>query len=256
MPDGIISRWVRFRDGQGRGWFCPDDAELAAFIDGKLDGSAKEHTLRHLADCSHCLAQVAELTRLQTGEAPVEVPAHLLARGRGLVGTTQAGTRRPLVRWGAIAAAAACMALIVATTYRQPLPPPAVLPTQPPPPRVRVEPVTPTPNQPEAQRAVRNMPNRAVAPQLLYPREGAAVAPGGIEFRWQAVPGTLYYDVRLISEEGDVIWEARTEKSEASLPSDVDLTAGQGFYVRVQAWLAEGKTVTSRAVSFRVENPS
>ena len=258
MKGGILKRWLRFGDGQGpeRGWRCPDETELAAFLEGKLAGKAKGRMVHHLADCSHCLAQVAELSRLQTEELPVEVPAALLARARGLAETAQPGAGRPLVRWGAIAAAAACVALVVATTYRQSTSPPVLSPTPAAGPRETISSPLATPPQAEPRRTVRNLPNRAPVPRLLYPREGSTVAPGGIEFRWQDVPGALYYDVRVVTETGDVVWEGRAEKAEASLPSDVRLTGGQRFFVRVRAWLGEGKTVTSRVVSFRVRDHS
>ncbi len=258
MKRGILKRWLRFGDGPGpeRGWFCPDEAELAAFLEDKLVGQAKGRMVHHLADCSHCLAQIAELSRLQAGEPPVEVPAALLARARGLAETAHPGASRPLVRWGAIAAAAACVALVVATTYRQPPPPPALGPSSPAARQETISTPLATPPQAEPRRAIRNLPNRAAVPRLLYPREGSIVAPGGIEFRWQNVPGALYYDIRVVTEDGDVIWESRAEKAEARLPSDVQLTAGQRLFVRVRAWLAEGKTVTSRVVRFRVKDHS
>jgi hypothetical protein len=256
MNRGILKRWLRFGDRQvpKRGWFCPDEAELAAFLEGKLAGEAKERMVHHLADCSHCLAQVAELSRLQAEERPVDVPAPLLTKARGFAETAHQGPSRPLVRWGAIAAAVACVALVVVTTHHQPPPPPALAPS--PPPQGRISSPTETPPQPEARRAVRNLTNRAPVLRLLHPREGSTIAPGDIEFRWQDVPGVLYYDVRVVTDEGDVIWEGRTEKARTSLPPDIQLTAGQEYYVRVRAWLAEGKTVTSGVVSFKVKNPS
>jgi hypothetical protein len=89
---------------------------------------------------------------------------------------------------------------------------------------------------------------------LLYPREGTAVPLSDVEFRWEDVPGALYYDIRVVTEDGDVIWEGRAEDTEARLPPDVRLTGGQRFFVRVRAWLSEGKTVTSRVVGFRTKN--
>ncbi len=262
MRAKLWNRWRRFRAGQGpvRGWFCPGELELAAFLEGNLSGRTKERMVRHLADCDHCLAQVAELSRLRAEETAVPVPPALLGRARALAGTARQDDRRPLVRWGAFAAAAACVALVVVTTYHQPPPPPALAPslptTRPSGPEVIPDSATSPPvvtSQAGPRPAVRNLPKRASGLRLVHPREGATVAPGRIEFRWEDVPGALYYEVSVASDDGDVIWEGRAERAEASLPADIRMAAGQGFYVRVRAWLAEGKSITSGAVSFRVK---
>jgi hypothetical protein len=95
-----------------------------------------------------------------------------------------------------------------------------------------------------------------MTPQSLYPREGGVVAPTGIEFRWTRVPGPLCYDVRVVTEEGDVVWEGRAGDSLVGLPSNVHLTADESFFVRVRALLPEGKTVTSRMGGFKVKGPT
>ncbi|MBI1939916.1 MAG: hypothetical protein HYS33_00250 [Acidobacteria bacterium] len=214
--------------------------------------------LRHLADCSYCLSQVAELSRLQTEEVFVEVPPALLARARGLAKPATQGASQPLVRWGAIAAAAACLALVVATTYRRQTSSPTVTPSPPAALPITSSTAPASPPQPQAvpPRAVRNVQAGPPKPQLLSPGEGAVIAASDVKFRWKKVPGALYYEIRVVTEQGDVVWEGRAEETEAKLPPEVRLTGGQGFFVRVRAWLPEGKTVTSRVVRFRVKNNS
>jgi hypothetical protein len=94
----------------------------------------------------------------------------------------------------------------------------------------------------------------AASPELLYPRDGRVVSSTGIEFRWKRVPTALSYDVRVVTEDGDVVWEGRAEDSRVNLPSSVYLTAGKSFYVRVCANLPEGKTVTAKVVRFKVKD--
>jgi hypothetical protein len=94
----------------------------------------------------------------------------------------------------------------------------------------------------------------AAAPDVLYPRQGGVVSPTGIEFRWKRVPTALSYDIRLVTEDGNVVWEGRTEDSRVNLPSSVHATAGESYYVRVCANLPEGKTVTAKVVGFTVKN--
>jgi hypothetical protein len=94
----------------------------------------------------------------------------------------------------------------------------------------------------------------SATPQLLYPREGAVVASAGIEFRWKSVPGAFSYDIRVVTEDGDLIWEGQSAKPRAVLPSNIRLASAQSFYVRVRAHLPEGKTITSKLVGFKVKN--
>jgi hypothetical protein len=80
------------------------------------------------------------------------------------------------------------------------------------------------------------------------------VVPGeGLEVRWRGVPGSLFYEVRLVTAEGTNVWEGRTEATAAPLPAGVGLLPGQKYYVWVRAYLSEGKTLKSAATGFRVD---
>lgn len=256
MIRGTLNRI--FRSGTGsrtkRGWRCPDETELAAFIDAQVSSKAGERVRHHLADCRYCRDQVAAVVRLQSGaEVPSDVPPGLLARARALAETKERGQAMPALRWGAVAAVAASIAVVVAVTYRQP-PSPPTLPLVQPAPRLTVSPALP-PVAAEPP-TVRNLQNVAAAPELLYPRDGGVVPSTGIEFRWKHVPTALSYDVRVVTDDGNVVWEGRAEDSQIVLPSSIHLTPGESFYVRVSANLPEGKTVTARVVGFKVKNSS
>src|SRR5437867_4096751 len=75
----------RKRDLRARGWRCPRTTDLAAYVDRRLAGRARESLEAHLADCDSCLAQVSFLVHSGDGPDSVDVPAHLLARARSLV---------------------------------------------------------------------------------------------------------------------------------------------------------------------------
>ena len=248
-------RRQRSRTGLKRGWRCPEETELAGYAEAQLGGSAKERLEHHLADCGYCRNQVAALLRLQAEAVPSEVPAALLARARELAERAGHGSSLPLLRWGTIAAAA-CLALVVATTYRQPVPSPPLTPSRPAPPAALPSTPSVTVPPPAGPRIVRNQRKETPTLHLLYPREGAVVAPKEVEFRWKRVPGTLYYDIRIVTDEGDLIWEGRADQTRVTLPSDIHLQAGQEFFVRIRAQLPEGKTVSSRVVGFKVKNSS
>jgi len=55
----------------------------------------------------------------------------------------------------------------------------------------------------------------------------------------------------MVTAEGDLVWEARVEGTQARLPEDVQLAAGEKYFVWVRAHLPEGKTVQSKVVGFK-----
>lgn len=91
---------------------------------------------------------------------------------------------------------------------------------------------------------------------MFYPHEGSVLAVRDLEFRWKRVPRALYYDIRVVTQEGELIWEGRVEGTHARLPSSASLKAGEEFFVRVRAYLPEGKTITSHVVGFKVKSES
>ena len=212
-----------------RGWRCPDETALAAYVDGGVASSERRRIEGHLAGCAFCLGQVTFLSGLQETQ-PEKVPAQLLSQAEGLVKTRP---RRffPGLHWGLAPAAAALVALISLggyELYRSSSPPP------PPPP------------------AVRSAPLATDLPAILFPEEGQVVVGPELEIRWQEVPRSLFYDVRVLSAAGDRVWEARVESTRAQLPVEIRLATGEGYFVSVRAHLAEGRTRRSPVVGFEV----
>jgi hypothetical protein len=87
---------------------------------------------------------------------------------------------------------------------------------------------------------------------LISPRPNATLLRESIDFRWEGVHDALFYEVKLVSAEGDVVWEFKTEKTSAALPSGLGLQPGRKYFAWVEAALAEGKTVRSESVAFNV----
>lgn len=248
--------WTRHKAGERRTWRCPDEASLAAYADGQLAGRDKAHVEAHVSDCDFCLGQVACLLRLQDAETLVEVPETLVARARRLAQGKRVAPARPAWRWGAVVAATGCLAVVTVVWLRQPG---AVnIPSPPAAPRVAVPPADVSPPQLPAtaapqvkHRSVRKAVPGSAMPELLFPREGSVVAAEGIEFRWNEVPRSIYYEVRLLTAEGDLVWEGRTEQTQVRIREDLRLAAGQKYYVSVRACLPEGKTVKLPTVGFQ-----
>jgi len=241
--------------GGARTWRCPGEAELAAYADGQLNQHAKERVEGHLADCGFCLEHVGFLVRLQEEGIPAAVPASLEARAIEL--GAQKVPLRPTYWWGAVAAAAVVGVLGVVLRSRGPelrAPSPAVgIPSttaRQTPPAPVAPPATPEPSR------VRSRPVGPSVPKQLLPRPDSVVRREDVEFRWTAVPRSLFYEVRIATTEGDLVWEGRATATRLRPPNDLRLEAGQKFYFWVAAYLPEGKTVRSPAVAFVVEGGS
>jgi hypothetical protein len=101
---------------------------------------------------------------------------------------------------------------------------------------------------------VRGLAGHVVGPQILSPEEGSIVGREQVDFRWREVTGAIHYEVQLVTAEGDVLWQDRTEKTGARLPGTVPIASGQEVYVWVRAHLLDGQTLKSDPVGFRLED--
>jgi len=237
-----------------RGWLCPDEAQLAAYVDGRSDVQTREHLEQHLADCDFCLGQVGFLARAEAAAVLENVPELLLARAKELAPSAGEAVLKPAWRWAAVAAATACLVLVVA--LRRPHVPAPSLPPRPPAPTVEAPspPSGPALEAPGAPETVRRTPKGAVLLTLLFPSDGSILSSKDLEFRWKPVRHSLFYDVRVVTAEGDLLWEGRAEASQARLPDHVHLQPGRKYFVWVRAYLAEGKTLKSAVVGFSVRD--
>jgi hypothetical protein len=99
---------------------------------------------------------------------------------------------------------------------------------------------------------VRNSAPAVRALSVVSPVESATLARKDLEFRWQAVSGTLYYEIDLVTEDGTSVWHSRVEGTSARPPDGTKLDAGAKYFVWVKAFLSGGETVKSAAVSFHM----
>jgi hypothetical protein len=227
------------RDLSRRGWRCPDEMRLAAYADGRLAASDRERLSKHLAGCEYCLGQVATLAKLAE-MPPVEVSADLMARAAKLVpraklvpDSAPAG-RSQQWRWAVAATATAALVLVIVPMLRQPLvtPPVSVADSEP--------------------RVVRQAPSATSRPEIKFPAEGETVAAPDLEFRWSGMDGALFYELTVVTFEGDVAWQGQVDSTHARLPVAIVLMPGRRYYVSVSAFLAQGKTVKSPPIGFAV----
>jgi hypothetical protein len=252
--EGLVDRLRIGRSSGERGWRCLGEEQLAAYIEQQVSGREKERIEKHLGACGFCRDQVGFLVRLQEEDAQEPVPAHWLARARAL--GSAGSTTRPVLawRWGAAAAATACVALAV-TLWLKPQPeiklalPKAPQVTSP---QVMSQNITKPLQSVVPSAVVRNKVRAVSVPEIIFPKANSKVPKESLEFRWKEVKGALSYQARLVTSEGDVLWEERVEAQSAKLPSSVVLHKGETYFLWIRAYLPEGRVVQSKATRFTV----
>jgi hypothetical protein len=210
---------------------CPDLTVIAAYSEGRLGNGDAHGIEQHLADCPVCLKQVAHLAKSPEGDNGQMVPEQLVSRARKLF-PEEKGYRMPLARWAAVAAAAAIAIVSVSLWFPKSTGPEQELTS----PYRSLHPV-----------------EEAPIPEVTLPENAARLVRDEMSFRWEPTPRSLYYELVLVTEEGDLIWQERFEDTSGSLPENVELVPGAKYYVWVRAHLPEGKALKSHAVHFIFE---
>lgn len=237
MFNRILPRTHRFR--------CPDEHQLAAYVDQQLIGAERQRVESHVAKCDSCLRQVGFLVK--ESQAPSDsVPSFLLDRANKL--DNEARTTSSFGwKYVAVAAAIALVALglviwrearsnteenssIVAIVQQ----PSAVLPHK---------------GSSEAATAVRSVSPSAALPHVLSPQPGAIVHRSDFIIRWESIPKATAYEVRVVTADGDLVWSKRVHENSAKAPDQV-LRPGMKYFLWVRAFLANGKEEQSQAVGF------
>jgi hypothetical protein len=207
---------------------CPDDYQLASYMDGGLSERDHGEFEVHVADCPFCIERVGIIGRAGESGSTLEQARQDQAN------PTKRSHWQHAPRW----AAAALVVITVGFVVN--LQSPGQLPD-----------VTDEPANPEyvSERLVKAL---SPFPQLLSPLEGNAVDPKGFVFKWQEVPGSLFYDIRIVSDDGGLIIRQRVWDTNWSLPEETYLQSGSEYFVRVDAFVSESKAVSSEHISFRV----
>jgi hypothetical protein len=239
-----------------RTWSCPDEARLAAYFERRLEGSQQKEVEAHVANCEHCLAQVAFLLEIQDAELPT-VPPALLERVRQPA--SERSSWAALVwKWSPAVAVVAGVVVIASVLMMRETPVPQVASEAPAARQQATEPVAAAPS-PVTTETAANPPVRATRsptwsspePRLLEPKPGATVDAANLELRWAAIPQALFYDVRITDPSGQLVWSSKVEGERVQVPAGAGLKPGP-YFVWVRAHLPESKLVRTQAVSFTV----
>lgn len=242
-----------------RTWRCPEAQVLAAYMERRLQPPKQQQVEAHVSACTYCLEQVGFVLNVQDAKLP-QVPAALLAR------VARPATRPWLAdnswRWAPAAVALAGVVVVASVLMRQDPAAPAVGSERPP---IRQQTPAPAPavSAPPSQapgasqaasppRETRSHAQVADGLQMLEPRAGAMVAAESLDLRWTAVPGALFYEVRITTASGQMVWSSKAERQQLRVPADAGLRPGAHF-AWVRAHLPEGKLIRAQAVSFTVQ---
>lgn len=231
-----------------RRWRCPDEEIVAAYIDSRLDEKAKSRVQSHLIDCDYCRQLVATTVKLERIDDLPEVPVGLVRRARA-AGATR--SKRWAWSWVPASGAALVAAGLMLVVWRAPkelelqkLPPPAA------PAITKLE----TPALPPPLESLRKSENHEAALRVIVPEAGRVVSRQNLEFRWNAVPNALFYEVRLVTRDGDLIWEGSSGMTELAVPDSLVLKDGK-YFLMVSATMENGKARKAKTVDFQVRNP-
>jgi len=216
----------------GRGPVCPDEHTIAAYVDGTLGADSREGIEVHLADCDHCLALVGLLSRERAVVATEPVAELALARAQALIRPQSRRRGSSAPQWAAAAAVVVAVASLVRLS--QPVAP--------------IEIANDGSNAPTTRAAAADSQGLTV----LSPRPGATVSANALAVRWTPVPGSHYYEVRVVTDAGDVVTEEHVSGTAWRPKDPASLQSGVEYFVHVDAFVADDKSVSSDHVPFRV----
>jgi putative zinc finger protein len=182
--------------------------EVAAYLDNTLSEAECAHVKSHLADCDACRKEVVSVSKLLAG-AP--------------------RSRRRVIAFSSLAAAAALVFLLVRPSSDSTLPAVAVL-------RGR--------DTPAASEGVSGL--RAIAPL------GRQTTSDGIVFVWHpALPGATYR-FTLTDDRGGKVWVGSTNDTTLPLPRQTSLLGNRDYHWYVDVLQPDGSSATTGITSFQV----
>jgi len=236
------------QDFASRAWNCPKDDAIAAYVDGNVDATERSRVESHLADCAHCRGLVAAVVRMKERELPA-VPLQLKQRAVGLA--TPRTRRMQWILWPVVAAGAASVLILTLWTRSpQQVNLPSTTPAATAPTVIAKSESAPALRQPSGQ-VERNLAASSHLPVLIFPQENNVLTPQRLEFKWKAIPQSRYYEIRVVTADGDLVWSAQSENLNLKPPSNLQLKDGP-YFVWISAYIEGGATQKSAPVRFVV----
>ena len=226
--------------------YCPDEHQLAAYVDQQLIGAERERVESHLAKCDSCLEQVGFLAR-QSNVLVESAPSSMVCRAKMLRNSALEGAHFGW-KWVSVATATAVIAIGL-LVWREARPHTregfSVVATA----RQSSALAIADQQKSKADTTVRSGSPTDSQPLVLSPQPGAIVHASDFSIRWEPIPNAAAYEVRVVTADGDLVWRKRVHENSVNPPKQT-LRAGLKYFVWVRAWLPNGKTEQSAAVAF------
>jgi hypothetical protein len=239
MDDGKLTQllWNDSADLTATTPFCPEDSLVAAYFEGTLGEPGRGRLRNHLVECRYCQARLGNLARSASASEDPLVPAHVLAEAKqmGKQATPKSRNWRAPA-WAAAAVLVLAVTLVFSGQWRQA------------PGNAAIQSVNPAT---EANtRQLRSLGSYPSEIRIVEPTPGAILTPEAV-VRWIGVPGIDRYEVFILTASGDLAWSERLNATNWSPQSTQGLVSGDRYYLRVEATLRDGTTVSSRHMDFR-----
>ena len=247
--ENSTAKWLPGGNDRGsphRRWRCPSDEVIAAYLDATMNTPDRSRLESHLADCEYCRVLVAELAKVQRDPEVPSLPPGLMQRAVGFV-----PSKSTRMHWGwlpAGAMAATAFLIMVALVPRSP--------------ELRFIPSRSTPAAPVIARSkpaqtlgepspemVRKRSSPDFLPRVVSPKRNSSVARERLGFQWKTVPHARYYQIHVVTSEGDLVWEGQSETSILRPPADLRLNDGS-YFVWITAYLESGREAKSAPLKF------
>ena len=226
---------------------CPSDGTIAAYVDSALRDSERIRVQEHVAGCAYCRSLVSDIVK-QARLTDVEgAPTALLEKAGALVPSKP---KRWAWIWAPVTtgvlASAAILVMTLETPRRTTLPegpsPAAPVPA-------KSEPAIPSTRPlPETVRKPNSVDNSLT---ILSPRPDSILPREQIEIRWNVVRDSLSYHIRVLTADGDVVWDTDSTVNHVKVPKQPTLNSGK-YYALVSAMLKNGRTAKSSPVKFQI----
>jgi len=245
--DDLLVRYPQGVDGSTRrGWGCPGDGVIAAYLEGVVNAADRNRIESHLADCGYCRSLVADVVTMQRLDPPA-LPLGLTQRAIALV-----APRARRGRWILLPAAAmAGVAFMVIASLMLRSPRQLVVPVPSAPAAPLIAKSEPAPTRPPVVDMVRRLTSAVALPSLVFPKPDEVVTRDRLVFNWKAVPRSRYYELHVVTPEGEPVWEAQSQTAFLKVPSNVGLTDGS-YFVWISAYLDDGRVQKSSVIRFQV----
>ena len=257
---------------------CPDEIDLVQFLEVGRERSTEIKD--HVAGCVHCLEQIGAvlsaenqaLSGVSEDLRDVVEKAKELVPERGADLVEEPTTTIFGWRW-ALASGALAVVLIVPLLVllrNSPPPDPSQTVTSPPSSGTQ-ENATANNKEGESVQLARNLEtaqsgdaggdpstqvrstsNGNMMPNILAPVEGAELPRADLVIQWVPLKDATQYEVTLLNDAGDVVWETRVEGLSASVPDSVSLIDGERYFVWVSALVDDRQPVRSPSVAFTI----